>query len=128
MTYILLKNPETLNNTVLPLYKAWGEFTTSPLNLTESLQETGSTIDAQIDGPWSDPHPIDGVSLVAYAIPQPERQVDPSTRPIDWPSFGSVNCHCLAVLSSKSGSSFETPCGSYLESYPNVSNPNMYSY
>ena len=41
------------------------------------------TIDAHVDGPWSHPRPIDGISWVAPVIPQPAGQVSPSTRPID---------------------------------------------
>ena len=40
----------------------------------------------------------------------------------------SVDCHWLAVLSSKLGSSFRASCGSCVESYPNVSILNMFVY
>ena len=60
MTDILLKQPLTLKTTIQTLIGAWGEFTTSPLNLIESLQETDNTIDIFIDGPWSLPRPVEG--------------------------------------------------------------------
>ena len=48
--------------------------------------------------------------------------------PVHSPLFRSVDCHCLAVLSSNLGFCFRDSCESYSESYPDVSNKNIFAY